>query len=409
MSTNGVAEIPPDVAARWAEEETADEIASVDTDDASKEAPKTSPWDARVQPVPQNWYTTKPPAREWLLRDRRTNEGALARGVVGILAAEGGAGKSQLLAQLAISVSTGAPWLGCFVPAVTGRVLLVLAEETTDEIKRRLWRAVSAMRVAAPEDGVIDAMGLHGVDCSLLASPDRGADPVETSFAAWLRARVARERYAAVLLDPHSRLGGRDAETANAAATRAVQVYESIAATGAATLVAHHTPQWDRTGRNGEVRTSAAARGVTGLVDGARWMLHASVERLDGVDDALREIVTVTNAKSNYARRAEPVVLRRHADFGGALVPLDDVDLDLVDEARRDDPAKRRRAEREAERDSERRKRDDDDDACARAVLASNADLSVRELRAEVMRLRACGKERACDAIARVKRETPHA
>ena len=348
-------------------------------------APPPDPWTPLVTPVPQAWYTTTPPKREWLLRDRRTSDGALARGVVGLLAASGGAGKSMLLSQLAVAIATGTPWLGEYEPTSMGRVLLVLAEETTDEIHRRLWRAAGAMHVAAPDDGAIDSMGLHGVDCALLASGERGADPLETGFAQWLRKRVANERYAAVLLDPHSRLGGRDAETSNAAATRAVQIYESIASSGAAVLVAHHTPQWERRGGEGG---QAAARGVTGLVDGVRWMLHASVERVDGVDAHLRELVTVASVKSNYARRGDPVVLRRSQDWGGALVPLDDADHDTVSDARRDSsPA----AQRAAARDETQRRRDADDDACVRAILVEQPDVTVRDLRAEVRGRRGCG------------------
>lgn len=308
----------------------ADEIPPIDIDPTAY-AGVPSPWDERARPVPADWYTTTPPAREWLLRDRRTGHGALGRSVVGMIVAAGGSGKSMALCQLAVAVATGTPWIGTYDPTAPGRVLLVLAEEPVDEIRRRLWRAAGAAHVAPPVDGAIDVMGLHGVDCALLASGERGADPVETGFAAWLRARVVRERYAAVLLDPHSRLGGRDAETANSAATRAVQAYESFASAGAAVMVAHHTPQWERRGGEGG---QAAARGVTGIVDGVRWMLHMSAERVEGVDDHLREIVTVADAKANYARGGEPVRLRRSDEWGGALVPLDDLDLEMLEQAR---------------------------------------------------------------------------
>ena len=33
---------------------------------------------------------------------------------------------------------------------------------------------------------MIDAMGLHGTECALLRTGERGGDPVETDFTAWL-------------------------------------------------------------------------------------------------------------------------------------------------------------------------------------------------------------------------------
>jgi RecA-family ATPase len=283
-----------------------------------------------------------------------------------------------------------------FEPTCAGRVLLVLAEETHDEVQRRLWRAAGAMRVSPPAAGAIDVMGLHGVACALLSPTERG-EAVETEFAAWLGARVEGERYAAVLLDPHSRLGGRDAENANSAATRAVQVYESLAATGASVVVAHHSPQWERRTHEGGQGGQAAARGVTALVDGVRWMLHASVDRPEGVDDHLREIITVTTAKANYGRRAEAVALRRAAEWGGALVPLDDEDRQLVTDAKR---ATAPGVQRAAARDDERARRGREDAAVAKRIATERPGIATADLESAIMASQHCGRDRARTAIA---------
>jgi RecA-family ATPase len=360
-------------------------------------APAPPPWDARVIAVPTEWYVKTPPAREWLLRDKRTGDGALAKGVVGLLAAAGGAGKSMMLAQLAVSVATGSPWLGVYEPTAIGRVLLVLAEETAEEVQRRLWRAAGAMRAAPPALGAIEAMGLHGLDCALLCAGEHG-DPVETGFAAWLLERVARERYALVALDPHSRLAGRDAERTNSAATRAVQVYEAVAESGAAVVIAHHTPQWERRSTEGG---QATARGVTGLVDGVRWMLHASVERAgETVDEHLREVVTVTPAKANYARQGAPVVLRRDGQWGGALVPLDDADRSLVADARR---AATPAVQRATARDEERARQGREDAEAALRIATERPGIVTADLEAAICAARHCGCARARTAIAGAK------
>jgi len=74
---------------------------------------------------------TDPPAREWLVTDRPP------RGVVGVLAAAGGTGKSMATLQLAISVCTGLDWLEMPIDK-TGAVLMFSAEDDRDEIHRRL-------------------------------------------------------------------------------------------------------------------------------------------------------------------------------------------------------------------------------------------------------------------------------
>jgi hypothetical protein len=58
-------------------------------------------------------------------------------GEVGQLIAEGGAGKTMALCQLAVAVATGTRWLGTF-EATRGRALLVLREEDAEEARRRL-------------------------------------------------------------------------------------------------------------------------------------------------------------------------------------------------------------------------------------------------------------------------------
>ncbi len=73
---------------------------------------------------------TRPPVRRWLV------EGFLPLGVVGVLAAGGGTGKSMLLLQLAIGVATGGPFLGLDV-GEQGGVLVLAAEDDRAELHRR--------------------------------------------------------------------------------------------------------------------------------------------------------------------------------------------------------------------------------------------------------------------------------
>jgi len=304
---------------------------------ATTQPVEVKPWEALATPVSAEWFSVPPPRRRYLLRDLHTGKGALPLGISAQLVAEGGAGKTMALVQLAASVATGEPWLGAFSVETPGRVLLILGEEDAGEARRRVYNAVRSSKAPAkPEDGSIVVLPLAGVPCEMIR---RGSDNnlQNGEFLTWLLEWVQQNGpFALVIIDPLSRFGGSDAETDNAAGTRFVQAAESIAnATGASVIVAHHSNKLSRGG--GKVETSSA-RGVTSLTDGARYVMTMAAERFD-FDSAeerahLGEIVTLSVTKSNYTRKPAPVLLRRDLDNGGALVPLDDTDRDLLKEAR---------------------------------------------------------------------------
>lgn len=329
--------------------------------------------------------------------------------------------------QLAVAVATGSAWLGTYVADKPARTLAIFGEEQTDECHRRAWRARSAMRAPIPAEGTIVVMPLFGVDCAMIATSPSG-DTSTTDFHAWLRSYIEREKFDLVLVDPLSRVGGRDVERDNFAATKFVQSLEALAETGATVVCAHHSPQWARA--RGIDASATHARGVTALTDGVRWVMTMMVERLNSEDEHLREIVTATVTKSNYSFRGEPVDLRRDAEYGGALVPCDKTDLELVAEARTGVAAKRQRTDqreserarvcderagreaaqrsaRDAVRDAAVRQRAADDDEAVRTILAKTPAIKAVDLRAAVRASRACGSERAQDAIRRVRSTCP--
>lgn len=296
-----------------------------------------SEWDALWKPLDGATFTERPPRRAWLL------DKVLPLGKVGMLAAEGGAGKTMALCQLALAVATGRPWLRTFNvhQEAIGRVLLVLGEEDAEEVRRRMWSTSRAMGLGpdACETALhrIVALPLAGVPCSFLEAT--GGDLKDSPFAAWLRRKLAEpgEPWRLIVLDPLSRFAGADAETDNAAATRFIQSVEALAtSTGATALVAHHT---NKVGRGQDVKAStAAARGSSALTDGARWVATMSTEDVehddDDVTDRLRRVVTFKVTKSNYGKPAAEILLRHDNENGGALLPCDEADTRLVNEAR---------------------------------------------------------------------------
>lgn len=381
--------------------------------DASDRAPAVAvpaPWVERVVSCADDWFTQAPPRREWLLRDARAGDaGVLPRGKVGLLIAEGGAGKTMVLVQLAVSVASHEPtsWLGCYAVPDQGRVLLILGEEDAEEAQRRLYNARRAMGAPVPEPGSIVVVPLAGLPCAMIESDERG-NPIDAPFLGWLRSYLKEHGpFALVIVGPLSRFAGLDAETDNAAATRFVQALESMATeTGATVLCDHHTNKGAR--GNGAAVSGASSRGSSAITDGVRWVASLAAERVEMPDGTSAEIVTFSIVKSNYARKGDPVTLRRDEDNGGALIPLTAPDRDRIAEARAEaDPSAKRRAAREAERDA----RHVAVDAALRAVLIEQPGMGTRELRAALAaRLGGCSAEAVADALARagdaIRRET---
>lgn len=281
------------------------------------EAPKPSPLRLRVSAgelLGEAWWTKGEPPKTPALLETARGELWLPAGRLGVLAAPGGTGKTTLLISLAVAVASGWDWLGLRV-AQRGRVLLVLGEETREEVARRMWIACNyggqaagqgADRWAALSLGLVDVLALSGQTATLVdAAGER------TSFAGDLAALVAQQGYKLVVVDPLSRANGGD-ENDNATVTRLVECLEALAESGATVLVAHHTAKAVvREGRDDS--SQADARGAGALVDGARWA--ASLRRVApswgaGESPAWEgERVQLAVTKTNYGPRPEPLEL----------------------------------------------------------------------------------------------------
>ncbi|MFO0637800.1 MAG: AAA family ATPase [Polyangiaceae bacterium] len=343
-----------------------------------------TPWDGLALSSSAAWFSTPPAAREWLLRDARTGSGVLPSGKVGLVVGEGGVSKTMALVQLAVAVATGTRWLGAFDVAQRGRVLLILGEEDADEVHRRAYNARRSSGAHFPEDGALVVLPLHGVPAAML-----GPHGEPAAFARWLAAFVAESGpYALVILDPLSRFAGPEAETDNAAATAFVQGLEALAASagGATVLAAHHTNKGAR-GPGGQV-SGASARGSSGFTDGCRWVATLAAERVrheaPEADARLGELVTFAVPKSNYARKPEPLALRRDLENGGALVPLDTADRAIIAQAQASaDPKARRATERATEREDLAR-------AVLDALAAAPGPVAKRRLFASVRAVLPC-------------------
>lgn len=287
-----------------------------------------------------DWLTTAPPKRRWLLEapDGDDQRGWLPLGKVGMLAAGGGFGKTQVLCQLALSVATGRDWLGTFHVAEPGRVLLALGEEDAEEIRRRLYRAADAMKLGARDleiaaDNIV-ALPLAGTPVALTES-DLSGNVTESAVLASLRAKLTDDEWRLVILDPLSRWAGSDTEKDNAAATRFVEAVETLtqAKGGPTVLVSHHTTKAARQEGEGE---ETAARGASALTDGMRWVATMTRKKMGDLETAVLEL-----KKSNYSMRGNPVDLV--TDGEGVFRPMTDAERQLAEAKDREAKAKARK------------------------------------------------------------------
>lgn len=263
------------------------------------------------------WLEEAPAPRAWLLKRGETPVLGHAEKTVGLLVAPGGRGKSYALCDLAVSIATGTPWLGAFDVACPGPVVLALAEETDEEVRRRLYAVAVARRMTTEEVELayerILPLGLKGQRVAL--GRVEGSTVTPTAMHADLMRLLERRQYSAVLLDPMTRWTG-GMESDNDLATQGIQLLEQIAEAAQATIiVAHHTAKWSR--RDGEGSHGSSARGVSAITDGARWQAELQGK---GEDD-----LTLVVTKSNGAPPCEPVRLVREAS--GAIRAMTPAEL----------------------------------------------------------------------------------
>lgn len=225
----------------------------------------------------------------------------------GLLASEGGVGKTLLLLQLAVCVITGKRFLDAFDVAADargGRVLLALAEEDADEVERRLHAVARALELDAAERQLVrDRLVVLPLAGKRIALLDRdGNDSHEAEMLRrLLMTNGGPDGWRLVALDPLSRFGGLSTDADNDAATRVVQAFEALVSVpGSPTvLVAAHSSKGAR--KEGKVDV----RGATGLPDGFRWVSTLAHHEVPGA-------VRFRQTKSNYSKpMPDPLVLQR--------------------------------------------------------------------------------------------------
>jgi RecA-family ATPase len=335
------------------------------TDGPTADKPPADPW-GKWNNVPPEWVFNRPPRRVWVFRrpGLEGDDGAagyLPIGIVGCLAGAGGIGKSLIALELAIAAATGRDALGGALEVApppgdlgtTFRVLYLAAEETAEELWRRVHKAAERLGLdEADRRRVIAnliAVPLSGNAALALTDGDRADGPTDAALALLARVReLAAQpgpRLGLVIVDPLARFAGDGAEQTNERATRIVQVLEGLAAIGPAVLVVHHTSQ---AARQGNATDATAVRGVTALTDGFRWVVL-----LTPINDRIDGYAQLTLSKSNYTMSHPAIVLTRATGDGGGWVRADLDALERLreetEQAERERKARNKAAQREAD------------------------------------------------------------
>jgi len=258
-------------------------------------------------------------------------DGLLPLGIVAALVAQGGAGKSQLLMQLAVSVATGILLAGFWPVGAAGTVLMLCAEDSREEIHRRVHRIFQQLGPAmtpAQQQVLKDRClirSMSGEDLLLTANNGQG-EVMRTAFADRLLLTVKEiDDLKLIIIDPSSRFRGGD-ENSNADATRFVQALEYLAqATGATILIAHHTGKGAI--NSGEI-SQTSSRGASALTDGIRWQMALTpltdkTKGYAGISNDLRHnYLEARLVKTNYTAPKPPVLLERCQDGYLQVVPM---------------------------------------------------------------------------------------
>lgn len=214
----------------------------------------------------------------------------LHKEITAMIVAEGGVGKTHLLAHLAMCVASGVPFLGHFKVDNPGAVCLILGENSPQDVHRLLYKSRTQIEEMLEEnektedckrfmtDGnellkiekQIYPISVHGIDASLI---DKFGNPTE--FADELLDKLKKtepeDGFQLIIFDPASRFAGPTSEKDNAIATAFISQSEWISGnlSGKPTIFLSHHKNKAATKESGG---QTDARGSSALVDGARWM-----------------------------------------------------------------------------------------------------------------------------------------
>ena len=284
-----------------------------------------------LEQLDKNFLLIEPPNKPMLLEHVNENKmpiGFLPKGIVTMIVGAGGVGKTHLLAQLAIAVSTGTTWLDTFTTTEhcgdgkKGNVFLGLGENQYDDIRRVLYKAAKQLRKAQSDllkpcllseaARRIAAFSFCGQQAAFIE--DKKPSLYFRQLKLKLIEMSPKDGWALIILDPISRLMGSDAETDNAAATQFIALLEEliIDLPGNPTILfAHHV---NKASLSQTTQDPSAARGSSALTDGVRWQMNLAQSTNEKGIPLKDASVTLKMTKSNFTMIFPEIRLQRDGD-----------------------------------------------------------------------------------------------
>lgn len=234
------------------------------------------------------------PPRRWLVRD------LIPEGTVTLLSGDGGTGKSLLALQLAVSTATGRPWINR--PIHPGGCLFLSAEDSRDELHRRLADIARSNGQRLADMGALHLVSLAGED-AILAAPEGRTNVIQrTALYDALDAQIASLRPALVVLDTLADLFAGE-ENNRAQARQFVGLLRGLAQRHGTTILLLSHPSL--TGMNSGTGTS----GSTAWNNSVRSRLYFDRLRGEGGMETDPDARVLRSMKSNYGRVGEEFVL----------------------------------------------------------------------------------------------------
>jgi len=195
------------------------------------------------------------PRRQWIV------PGLLLRRNVTLLVAPPGSGKSLLTLQMGLMMATGMTW-GGWRPRKKCKVLVINAEDDTDEMRRRLYAAYGEMEITMLDElrerlAIAEAPG----NIIVAKADSRTKTVVAQPIVKHLVAVVIEHQFDVLVVDPFAETFEGD-ENSNSELKWAAVLWRQIARdTDAAVMLVHHTRKF-----NAEAGDMDSARGGGALV-----------------------------------------------------------------------------------------------------------------------------------------------
>ena len=202
----------------------------------------------------------KIPRRPWLV------PGLLLRRYLSVLVAPPGSGKSLFTLQLGIACALGIDWAG-WRPRGKFRVLVINAEDDTDEMQRRLWAAQMVMGLQSRDAELQQNLRLAEDPSSIVIAQvnPKTRTVVRTPMMDRILLTMKQGAYDLAVVDPFAETFEGD-ENSNSDLKWTAALWREVARqSNAGLMLAHHTRKF-----GAEAGDVNAARGASALIGIAR-------------------------------------------------------------------------------------------------------------------------------------------